>query len=76
MAMRLIDEIEAAAKANGSDGLRLVLPDYWDRIKAALEAGDEVTDYLDTYSCECGSRGECAACELIARFRAATEGTK
>jgi len=72
--MRLIDDLEAAAKADLSSlpvlhprtndriaADHLLRSSYWPRIKAALEAGEEMADFL----------GERFELESVARFRAA-----
>lgn len=78
--MRLIDEIEAAAKSGplpgGSTGDQiicrqvaqsLVQCDYWPRIKAALEAGEVLVNASDHQTNMQG----CDICNAVARFRAA-----
>ena len=72
--MRLIDEIEEAPPGfEDRYDCRDVLRDYWPRIKAALEAGDEMACELERAH---GSRGadwgaHCRVCAAVDRFRAA-----
>lgn len=85
--MRLIDEIEAAA--NDSEGKHplcisekqweaysLVSSSYWDRIKAALLAGEEMTQELAYLHGHGRLLVPGKVLEIMIRFRAATEGTK
>lgn len=72
--MRLIDEIEADA-AVYSDACDLMQSDYWTRIKAALEAGEEMAVQAENMKRELGMIPP-AIESWLARFRAATEGTK
>ena len=72
--MRLIDEIEADAVLY-SDACDLMQSDYWPRIKAALEAGEEMAVQAENMKRELGMIPP-AIESWLARFRAATEGTK
>lgn len=84
MNMRLIDEIEAAAKSGDIIVLAEAQYDLWPRIKAALLAGDEMADYMEHSDDDYWQHGSasrehepnCPLCQAVNRFRAATEGTK
>ena len=79
--MRLIDDIEAQVAINGESFRGPLLREAWPRIKAALEAGEEMARVLEDDPEEHGQGSEhyapeCRACQALVDFRAATEGTK
>ena len=83
--MRLIDDIDAAAEQGSHAYCRsadweayvLTSSPWWPRIKAALEAGAEMADYISEPPCDgLGPNGACAVCAMVERFREVTEGAK
>ena len=76
--MNLIEEIEAADHCTDPHGLKIealciLASPYWKRIKAALEAAQEMEVCLDVTAKLVGAEPSKATIER-ARFRAAMEG--
>lgn len=81
MSMRLIDEIRAAAtvwEKDSASAAEIVESPWWPRIRDALLAGEEMAKHLESeyhYGTSLFAT-QCSLCQIVARFRAATEGTK
>jgi hypothetical protein len=45
---------------------------FYDRIRAALEAAEEMAEWMSDPGCEHGNVAECRPCAILARYRAAT----
>ena len=73
--MQLIDDIEQDVAINGESFRGPLLREAWPRIKDALLAGEEMAVQAENMKRELGMIPP-AIESWLARFRAATEGTK